>query len=87
LPRGCYFFLDKKVTKKSSQQECFFAAQGLRCTTDKKPWAAIFLPRFAHTPSATCKKLLCPARPHNLAGFLSVSPEAYLLTKRLHVNF
>ncbi|WP_290304629.1 hypothetical protein [Mucilaginibacter flavus] len=25
--RACYFFLDKKVTKKSSQQKGFFAAQ------------------------------------------------------------
>jgi hypothetical protein len=25
LPLGCYFFLDKKVTKKSSQQKGFFS--------------------------------------------------------------
>jgi len=27
LPRGCYFCLDTKVTKKSSQQKGFFAAR------------------------------------------------------------
>ncbi len=50
-------------------------------TTAKKPWAAIFLPRFAHTPTATCKNLLCPAPRARPAGFLPVLSEAVLLTE------
>ncbi len=36
--------LDTKVTKKSSQQKCFFAAPGLSRTKPKKLRAGIFLP-------------------------------------------
>jgi len=61
----------------------FFAAQGLCRTNHEKPWAAIFLPRFALAPTATCKKLLCPARPRSLAGFSWFFAEAVLLTKRV----
>ena len=60
---GCYFCLDTKVTKKSSHPPIggFFAARGLCRTNHEKPCAAIFLPRFAHAPTATCKNLLCAA--------------------------
>jgi hypothetical protein len=43
---GCYFFLDKKVTKKSSQQKCFFAAPGLSRTKPKKLRAGIVFRRL-----------------------------------------
>ncbi|SEN28162.1 hypothetical protein SAMN05192574_102996 [Mucilaginibacter gossypiicola] len=69
LPReGCYFCLDTKVTKKSSQQGGFFAAQafahlsfpGLCPAKRTEPRAAIILPCFTRSWPRFCKNLLCP---------------------------
>jgi hypothetical protein len=46
----------------------------------------LFTPLRSRGGRRFSKNLLCPALPHNLAGFLSVSPEAYLLTGKLLVN-
>jgi len=43
---GCYFFLDKKVTKKSSRQKCFFALQAFHAQIPKTCGAGIFLPGY-----------------------------------------
>jgi len=66
LPRGCYFCLDTKVTKKSSHQECFFAARGLRRANQEKPCAAIFLPHCVRA-KATASVKSCYALPRRTA--------------------
>jgi hypothetical protein len=56
--------LDKKVTKKSSQQKCFFAARGLRPADQAKPgtqkFRAFAAPRFSRASA----KLAFPLQPH-----------------------
>jgi hypothetical protein len=54
-----YFFLDKKVTKKSSQQIGFFAHRPLPCKPGRTT-AAIILPRFAPAFPAFLQKLAMP---------------------------
>jgi hypothetical protein len=58
LPReGCYFCLDTKVTKKSSQQGGFFALNALPCkagTTTGCNYFALLRPLIARASAKTC---------------------------------
>ncbi|WP_295712332.1 hypothetical protein [Mucilaginibacter sp.] len=82
LPReGCYFCLDTKVTKKSSQQIGFFAAQASALQTGQNHGLlnlastsfALGLPfgNVHYAPPAHYPTKFCP-----------LSPETYLLTGR-----
>jgi len=66
---------------KSSQQKCFFAAQGLCPANRTEPGLQLFCsasPALWPTSSAkTCYALL----PHRQPSFCPVSPEAGLLTE------
>ena len=59
--KACYFWLDPKVTKRSSQQRGFFAAHGPLPCDQWKPGLQYFCPTsFAQFPRFS-KNLLCPA--------------------------
>jgi hypothetical protein len=47
---ACYFFLDKKVTKKSSQQRGFFAARAFPLQSGQNHGLGKFAPCFAAHP-------------------------------------
>jgi hypothetical protein len=81
--------LTQKVPKKSSHQECFFAAHGHCAQPIKNLGLQSFCPIAAHAQSRRyMQKVAMPCPPHCLAGFLSVLAEALLLTgKKLYVIF
>jgi hypothetical protein len=78
--RLCHFFLDKKVTKKSSQQRGFFSLLAfslqIKQNLVRKSFALLRLTfqRFSKTCFPPCYRT-CPAL------FCLLSPEAYLLTE------
>jgi len=84
LPReGCYFCLDTKVTKKSSQQKGFFAARAFALQNGQnRGWDYFALAHIA--PTAKTPYALQPHRP---PSFWPFSPEAALLTGREHESF
>jgi len=80
-----YFFLDKKVTKKSSQQRGFFAARAF-ARQIRQNLGCIYFALFA-LPTTSAKTYYA-LQPHCPALFCLISPEAYLLTgKRLYILF
>jgi hypothetical protein len=76
---GCYFFLDKKVTKKSSRQKCFFAHRPFTHKSQKPAGWNLFarLPFAEQTLYAKISYALAGA--FGLQVFV-ISPEAYLPT-------
>jgi hypothetical protein len=76
---GCYFFLDKKVTKKSSQQKCFFALPAFALQI----WQNHGLQNIALLLSLkadTRQNLLCPFQCSRPPLFCLILAEAVLLT-------
>jgi len=73
---------NKKQTtaNKSSQQKCFFAAQGLCPANQPEPRAAKPCLHFVHSIPLLRQGLLMPLRPRRPPLFCPLSPEAYLLT-------
>jgi hypothetical protein len=57
---GCYFWLDPKVTKRSSQQKGFFAAQGLCPANSAKPGLETIAHSLIACPSANIPYALQP---------------------------
>jgi len=77
---GCYFCLDTKVTKKSSQQECFFAHEAIHAQSRKNLGLQSFCAAahpLCHASAKSCYAL--PTAPP--CRFFLLSPEAVLLTK------
>ena len=80
---GCYFWLDPKVTKRSSPQKCFFALQAFAHKPGKTLGCNYFagLPyRFNTLYAKTCYALP-PSRP---CRFSPVFAEALLRTRTTH---
>jgi hypothetical protein len=77
---GCYFCLDTKVTKKSSQQGGFFALKAFALQTGQNHGLQLFCPAALALSSRFCKNLLCPFLRSRPPLFCPLSPEAYLLT-------
>jgi hypothetical protein len=76
---ACYFFLDKKVTKKSSQQRGFFAARAFPLQSGQNHGLGKFAPCFAAHPPRFSKHSLCPSRrtaQHVLPAFARSFPAA-----------
>jgi hypothetical protein len=78
--RPCYFWLDPKVTKRSSQHQGFFPT-GTCAANPVKPGLQIFCAGYC-TIQRFGKSLLCPAT-RGLTLFYRISPEAALLTGKL----
>src|ERR1700744_3767035 len=78
---GCYFCLDTKVTKKSSQQKGFFAARGPLPCKQAKPRTGNNCPSF-HSAQGPALLQIFPIVPPGAQGHhvLPVSAEADLLT-------
>jgi hypothetical protein len=77
--RPCHFFLDEKVTKKSSHTGCFFAAQALCAAKPVKPRARSFCRLLSRKATASGKITNARATTQpNL--FYRLSPEAARLT-------
>jgi len=77
--RLCHFWLDPKVTKKSSHQKGFFAAQGFCPANQAEPGTGVFCPAI-RTRSPNFSKILMPLQPHCPPSFCLISPEAGLPT-------
>ncbi|MEO8884966.1 MAG: hypothetical protein ABI367_02815 [Mucilaginibacter sp.] len=78
--KGCYFWLDPKVTKRSSQQRGFFA-RGAFALQIRENLGGKQLPPLALTHGALASANICDAlQPHNPPSFYLISPEAFLLT-------
>jgi hypothetical protein len=70
--RASYFFLDKKVTKKSSQQIGFFAAQAFALQIGQNHGCNYFALLRSHFPDASakiCYALSYAQGPHRSARF------------------
>ena len=75
------FVLTQKAPKKSSQQQGFFAAQGLSAANPAKPGLQSFCP-CSRMVRRFSKNLLCPAA-HSPPLFCRISVEAEPLTERI----
>jgi len=84
LPLGCYFWLDPKVTKKSSQQQCFFAAHGL-CAAKQANQSCDLFAHVLHRPRFSKNSLCSATRKATIVCLLS--GEAAPLTGRKIKNF
>jgi hypothetical protein len=82
-----YFCLDTKVTKKSSQQIGFFAAQAFALQTGQNHGLQLFCPAALALSPRFCKNLLCPFLRSRPPSFCSLSPEAYLLTGTFFIYY
>ena len=78
---GCYFWLDPKVTKRSSQQRGFFAAPAFALQI-RQNLGCKQLPRFATHLSSPSANICYALQPHCPPLFYLISPEAFLLTER-----
>jgi len=77
---GCYFWLDPKVTKKSSQQAlASLPHYGLCPANQAEPGAGVFCPAI-RTRHPRFSKILMPLQPHYPPSFCLISAEAGLLT-------
>ncbi|NNU34556.1 hypothetical protein HK413_11450 [Mucilaginibacter sp. S1162] len=87
MPRkGCYFFLDEKVTKKSSHPGGFSAAQALCAAKPAKPRARSFCRPLSRRARASGK--ITNARTAAQAHlFYRLSPEAARMTIRKEPTF
>ena len=83
LPLGCYFFLDKKVTKKSSQQKCLFRTWPYAHKSQNhrlEYFCRVTLTRG----ELVCKNFLC-LFPAHIPSVLTFFAEAVLLTGSFNV--
>jgi hypothetical protein len=73
LRGASYFFLDKKVTKKSSQQGGFFAAQAFALQNEQNHGLQLFCPAtlalFPNSSAKTCYALSYAQGQHRSAHF------------------
>jgi hypothetical protein len=77
--RARYFWLDPKVSKKSSQQIGFFSLKSFALLQ-------LFCPPSPTLTQRFCKNLLCPFLRTGPPLFCPFSPEAYLLTGTCFFN-
>jgi hypothetical protein len=81
----CHFFLDKKVTKKSSQPECFFALDAFALQIRQNLGCKI-LPHY-RSLKAWLRKFRYALQPHWPALFCLISSEAARLTGKDSYHF
>ena len=80
---GCYFWLDPKVTKRSSPQKCFSALRACAHKTGENLGLQLFRRATLSLQYPVCENLLCPGPPHRLAGFPRFFSEALLRTGKI----
>ena len=84
LPRGCYFCLDTKVTKKSSQQKCFLARLAFAAQSRKNCGLQSFRLTTLSRYYRAMRKFAMPFTTTQGQQFFLLSPEAYLLTEEFY---
>jgi hypothetical protein len=84
-PQGpSYFWLDPKVTKRSSQQRGFFTHEAY-AANQAKPGLEKFAPLSLAHDRYFCKNFLCPATLWPPSFYL-ISAEAFLLTGKRRIS-